>query len=181
MNVYLVLAVGLLFYFVVPFLVIVFVKNSKLSNFFITILFVIFLGILFVGIYFKVSFVGNKVYAVPNFSGEWFNKTINFSFKNIPKFDLVINIIMLIPIGIVCRYLTKKKKLWARILILLVVAIISGICTELGQFILPIPRGVQLSDSLLNMGSVLIGGIVGSVYFAIRNKIHKGSRYSHYH
>jgi len=177
MNVYLVLALGLIFYFVVPFIIIVFVKNRTISRVLMFVLFIAFLVVLFIGIYFKVSFVGNKVYAVPDFSGKWFNKTINLSFKNIPKFDLIINIIMLIPIGIVCRYLTHRNTAWKRILILLLVAFISGILTELGQFIMPIPRGVQLSDSLLNMLSVLIGGVVASCYFFIRSKINKGKRY----
>jgi VanZ family protein len=171
-----VLAVGLIFYFIVPFLIIMFINNKKVSNILMCILFAMFLVILFVGIYFKVSFVGNKVYAVPDFSGEWFNKTINLSFSSIPKFDFVINIIMLIPIGIVCRYLTRNKKIWARILILLCVAFISGILTELGQFILPIPRGVQLSDSVLNMISVVIGSVVASVYYLIKKVVFKGRR-----
>lgn len=176
MNIHLVLAVGLVFYFVVPFIIIMFIKNRKVSNILMSVLFAVFLVILFVGIYFKVSFVGNKVYAVPDFSGEWFNKTINLSFKNIPKFDFVINIIMLIPIGIVCRYLSQKKSALKRVLILIIVAVISGVLTELGQFILPIPRGVQLSDSILNMISVVIGGIVASIYYLIKSFVFKNKR-----
>ena len=173
MNIYLVLAIGLIFYFIIPFIVIVFVRNKRVSNGIMLILFILFLAVLFVGIYFRVDFVDNKVYAIPNFSGEWFNKTISFSFKNISKFDIVINLVMLIPVGIVCRYLTNRKNTLKRVLILLCVAFISGVLTELGQFILPIPRGVQLSDSLFNMASVLIGGCVGSVYYAVKNIIFK--------
>ncbi len=65
MSVHLVLAIGLIFYFIIPFLIIVFVKNQRVSKLLMSILFVAFLAILFVGIYFKVSFVDNKVYAVP--------------------------------------------------------------------------------------------------------------------
>ena len=119
--------------------------------------------------------VENKVYAVPDFSGKWFNKTINLSFNNIPKFDFVINIIMLIPVGVVCRYLTQNKSFFKRVLILIIVAVVSGILTELWQFILPIPRGVQLSDSLLNMISVLIGGVFAEICFIIKNKVGKNS------
>lgn len=173
MNVYLVLALGLIFYFLVPFIVIMFVKNKKAGNIIMSTLFAMFLVVLFIGIYFKVSFVGNKVYAVPDFSGKWFNKTINISFSSIPKFDFLINIIMLIPIGIVCRYLTQNKKFVKRLLILICVAFVSGILTELGQFILPIPRGVQLSDSLLNMLSVLIGGAVASFYYLLKNLVYR--------
>jgi len=176
MNVYFVLSVGLLFYFIVPFIIIMFVKNRKISNILMGILFTLFLVILFIGIYFKVSFVNNKVYAVPDFTGEWFNKTINLKLNNIPKFDLVINIIMLIPIGIVCRYLTQRKVVWKRIIILLMVAFVSGILTELGQFIMPIPRGVQLSDSLLNMLSVVIGGVIASFYYLIKGVVLKNRR-----
>lgn len=173
MSVYLVLAIGLVFYFIIPFIIISFVKSRRVSKIFMMLLFIVFLVVLFIGIYFKVSFVNNKVYAVPDFSGKWFNKTINLSLTNIPKFDFVINIIMLIPVGIVCRFLNQRKEVWKRILILVLVAFISGILTELGQFILPIPRGVQLSDCLLNMLSVLIGGIFASLCFAVRKKIIK--------
>ena len=176
MNVYLVLALGLVCYFLVPFVIIMFVKNRRVSNVLMVTLFILFLVVLFVGIYFRVSFEGNKVFAKPIFTGEWFNKEINLSFKNIPKFDFVINLIMLIPVGIVCRYLTHRKKVCARIFILIVVAFISGILTELGQFILPIPRGVQLSDSILNMISVLIGGCVASFYYLIKKLVFKNRR-----
>ena len=173
MNVYLVLAVALIFYFIIPFIVIVFVRNRKISNAILGVMFAVFLIVLFVGIYFKISFVNNKVFAVADFSGKWFNKEINLSFKNIPKLDLFVNLVMLIPIGIVCRYLTYRKKLSIRIVILLIVAILSGVLTELGQFIMPIPRGVQLSDCVFNIISVLVGGIFASLCFVIKKAIYK--------
>jgi len=170
MNVYLVLSVGLICYFIVPFIIIVFIKNRKVSNVLMTLLLIAFLVILFLGIYCKVYFVDDKVFVKPDFSGEWMSKTVNFKFNIVSKFDFFINLILLIPIGIVTRYLTKDRKAWARILIILVVAFVSGILTELGQFILPIPRSVQLTDSVLNMISVLIGAIVASFYYFIRKK-----------
>ena len=176
MNVYLVLAIATLFYFIIPFMVIVFIKNRKICTFFMVTLFLMFLVVLFVGIYFKVSFINNMVYAVPDFSGEWFDKTINLSFANISTFDLVINLVMLIPVGVFCRYATRNKFIGSRILILLLVAVISGVLTELGQFILPVPRSVQLSDSLLNMVSVLIGGFVGVICFSVRKNKNKRRR-----
>lgn len=173
MNVYLILALGLTFYFIVPFLIIMFVKNKKASNVLMFILFVTFLVVLFLGIYCKVSFLDNKVFINFDFSGDWFNKEINWSLTNITKFDFVINIIMLLPVGMVCRFLTNSKSIWIRIIILISVSIVSGFLTEFGQFVLPIPRGVQLSDSLLNAGSVIIGGAVAEFYYLLKRLIFK--------
>ena len=173
MNIYLALVLGVMFYFLVPFFIVVFVKNAKVKNVLITIMFISFLVALFIGIYFKVSITNNKVLVTPDFSGNWCSKKINFSFSNITRFDFLINIVMLIPIGMLTIYLMQRKKLWQKILVLCLVAFVSGILTELGQFILPIPRSVQLSDSILNIISVVMGGLIMSVYIKFKNIIFK--------
>ena len=173
MNIWLVLLLGLLFYLVVPFVVIMFVKNKRISNIITICLTVVFLIVVFLGIYCNVVFDVNKVFIKFNFSGQWCNKPINWSLLNISKLDFIINITMLIPIGIICRYFTANKNIRHRILLLLIVAVISGILTELGQYVLPIQRSVQLSDCLLNILSVVIGGAVASFYYILKKAIFK--------
>jgi len=171
MNVYVVLALGLVFYFVVPFIVIVFGKSKSIGSIIISILSLLFLMALVIGLYSTLTFKNNAVFFNFDFTNLWFNKNINWQLKLPTKFDFIINIILLIPVGVACRYFTQNKKLGIRIIILTIVAFVTGILTELGQYILPVYRSVQLTDTLLNIISVILGGCFASLCFVIKKFI----------
>ena len=81
----------------------------------------------------------------------------------IDKVDLLINIVMLIPIGLTVVYFNNKS-IVSKFVVLVIVGVVMGVSLETIQFILPVVRSVQLSDALLNTFSVVLGGIIGLLY-----------------
>lgn len=169
----LILILGIACYFVLPFCIWCF-KNDKVKTILTICFFALYLIVLFMGVFGQLE-IGNKVVTINfDFSKEWCSKTIGFSFANIGKFDLVINIVMLIPVGMFIYFLSRKKKWWLKILILVGFGFLTGFFIETCQFILPIPRSVQLSDALLNMVSAFLGGMIAWFYtWFISKFIHK--------
>ena len=74
---------------------------------------------------------------------------------------------MMIPIGIATLYFVRNKKIRTKIFVIILVSCLSGVIIELLQFILPIPRGVEVADGVLNMLSVSIGALIGLVQLCI--------------
>lgn len=174
---WLVLTIGILCYLVLPLIIWGCVKNEKTKNVLTIIFFSLYCVVLFCGVFGAVAPGAEKVKIIFDFSGKWAAKTINWGFGGISTFDLVINLVMLIPVGMAALYFARKKSITAKLLIIIVVALLSGFLIELFQFILPIPRGVQLSDAVLNAVSVAIGALLAWLYLAmIKRCKNKGKR-----
>lgn len=162
----LIVVLGCLLTFVIPLLLVLFVKNKSVLKWFVVGLLSVYMIILFVGVFGAYSFE-NGVYKV------WFDfshfdkqRTIDFDIFDVGKIDAIINLIMLIPIGLVCVYFSRKnmkRLVW----LLPVLGVFSGVFIEGCQYVFPIVRSVQLSDVILNAISVCIGGVVGIVYVLI--------------
>jgi len=168
-SIYIVLSIGLVCYFILPFLILVFVRKQNLRKVLIIIMLILFSLILFVGVTSVFVIKGNMVYISFDFTYSGLNKNINWKFEmNI--IDYVINTIMLIPVGISIVYFNHKNISKAYVLLALV-GFLVGISIESLQYFLPILREVQLSDVLLNTLSTIIGGLIGFLYMCISNKI----------
>lgn len=175
----LILILGVLSFFVLPFGIWC-IKNEKVKNILTICFFCLYLGVLFCGVFGKLS-IGEKVVKIDfDFGGQWCAKTIRWSPTNIGTFDLVINLVMLFPVGMIIFYFVRKKKWWARLLCLIGFGLLTGLLIETCQFILPVPRSVQLSDALLNMTSAFVGGMIawGYLWF-IEKFIHKNRIYNY--
>ena len=137
-------------------------KGSFLIRFIVDIVFLGYLVVLCVGVFAKVDFDMTTTYIEWDFSHGWANKLINVSLSNIDKTDLFLNLIMLVPIGI---YIAFKSDFGDHVsfVVLFFAGLMLGLGIELFQFVLPIPRSVQLSDVLLNSASVCIGGFYGYI------------------
>lgn len=167
----LVLVLGAIFFFVLPFIIWSCFKKEKVQKILTIIYFCCYLCVLVIGV-FGVLDIGEKYISFHfDFSHEWCAKTINFSLSNIGKFDLVINLVMLFPAGMFILFLARHKKWWVKLLLLVCIGLAIGISIETLQFILPISRSVQLSDALLNMVSVFVGGLIAWGYLWIISKI----------
>ena len=162
----LVIVLGAICYFILPFLLWALIKNQKLKTILTTIFICLYLGVLFVWVIGKLSISSKYIIVDFDFSGEWCAKNIRF-FEYISTFDLVINLVMLFPIGMYIYYLAQRKKWWAKILMLLGFGLLTGLFIETCQFILPIPRSVQFSDAVFNMISIFVGGLIawGEIWF----------------
>lgn len=119
--------------------------------------------ILFFGITSRIVIDNNFAIVSLDYSANWCDKTINFSLLKIDKIDLLINIVMLIPIGLTVVYFNNKS-IVSKFVVLVIVGVVMGVSLETIQFILPVIRSVQLSDVLLNTFSVVLGGIIGLLY-----------------
>lgn len=167
MNIYLVFAFVFLFYIVAPTTCVLCIKNYKALKILSYIFLALFVCVLVVGVFGKVS-IGKTVSVSFDFSGNWFSKRFNFLPYTFDLQDILINVVMLIPIGLFCAVNFKHKILWG-----LILGLIIGISIEVLQFALPIIRSPQLSDVILNTISSVIGVLFGLILICVRNKIHK--------
>lgn len=166
----LVLILGVIFFFVVPFVIWCF-KSEKLQKILMIIYFCCYLCVLFVGVFGSLS-IGERYITINfDFTRDWRAKPINISLSGIGKFDLIINLVMLYPAGMFILFLARRKKWWIKLIMLATIGLAIGATIETLQFILPVPRSVQLSDALLNMTSVFIGGLIGWAYLWIIGRI----------
>lgn len=170
----LVLAVGGFSYLVLPFLIWM-PRNNKTKTILSTIFFMLYLGVLVAGVLGQIAISKESISISFDFSGEWFAKTINtkVDFAAITQFDLIINLVMLVPVGMFVLFLARKKRVWLRFVLLCIFGLLSGALIEFMQFALPISRYVQVTDVLLNMASVLGGGIIAWLYLVLIKKIRK--------
>lgn len=170
-NLNLIYILVLCLYILVPMIIFVFVNNDKYRNILNIILLVIFSFFLIVGVLCNFEYNGNRVYIFFDFTyiGQ---KTIDYRIFNNGKVDMLINFIMLVPIGIsiVGLNLNNKNKIFA---LLFTVGFVVGFAIELLQLILPINRAVQFIDVILNGLSVVLGGIVAGFYLFIKKLINK--------
>lgn len=171
-NLILAITLGCVCYLVIPFTILC-VRNKKAQRILSIICLFLFDIILLVGVWGKIDITANEVQISFDFAGKWCAKNIDWTISKISTFDLVINLVMLIPIGIFVCFWSKDKPIQARILLLIASGFLSGTLIELSQFILPITRSVQLTDVLLNTASVLIGGIICMIFILIISKIQK--------
>lgn len=166
LNTIAVFVVALLAYFVVPIFVLL-IKNKKAQNIVLWALFGIYVCILLVGVWGKIDVGKDFVFVDFDFSKGWANKNVSFSFKNLTTFDIAVNLIMFIPVGFVVWFKTTNRKCWCRILLLVGVGLCCGLFVEIAQYILPVPRSVQLSDVVFNTISVMIGGLICALYMLL--------------
>lgn len=160
-----------IFYLVFPFLIML-IRNKKTQKILSIVSFCIFIAILIVGTLGKIDI--SKTTTTISFQkfGNWFDKNISFSFSHLTKQDIIINLLMLIPIGTFTCYCFENLKTWKKIFISLAVGFICGMLIEFCQFMFPVPRSVQLSDIIFNAISVLFGALICVLYQFIINKIY---------
>ena len=173
-NLIFVLVMGGVCYFVLPFLLWL-IKNEKARTVLTIIFFSLFILVLFAGVFGQISIDKKTVSVSFNFDGEWFSKSINTNvdLKNITKFDLIINLVMLLPVGMFVVFMYRKARWWGRAILLVLFGVMSGIFIEIMQYSLPIDRYVQLTDVILNAISVVAGGVIAWIYLGIIKLIRK--------
>ncbi len=163
MNIYVVLFLLIVYYAIVPLLLSL-IQNDAIQKRLYIIYLLGFVSVLICGVFGQVQFGHNiKVFFA------WSTAPKQFVFNIIPDglIDMVDNIVLLIPIGIVVyKFARKNKLLWAFIWGLGV-----GLFIELMQFLLPIMRYPSISDVLLNGISSFFGAAYMFIMFWLKEKI----------
>lgn len=171
-NTTLIIILAIFFYLIYPFFIML-IKNKKIQKALAIVSLCIFIAILTIGTLGKIDISKEKTIISFEKSGTWANKTISFSFSNLILQDIIINILMLLPIGFFVSYIFENKKWWEKILLSTAIGLCCGILIEFCQFIFPVPRSVQLSDAILNMISSTLGSILYLFYRFVIKKIYE--------
>ncbi len=158
-------------YIILPFLILLLPNKARKICAIISL--IGFIIALLMGVWGKIDINRDYISFAFDFSGSWCAKSINLSFDNLSKLDIVINLLMLIPVGIFSFYAIKKYNVALRLLFVTAIGLCCGAMIELTQFVLPVPRSVQLSDVIFNGISTLIGALICWLYSIIIDKIRR--------
>lgn len=160
---------ALICYFVLPLMILIFVKNYKSVKKITFALLIIYIVILVIGVWTRVDVTRNVVKISLDYSYGFFNKSIRWGFSNLKIFDILVNLVMLMPIGL-SLVILKKEPFITLLIKSVILGFIVGFIVELGQYILPIYRAIQLSDVIFNMISLVFGTIIGKIFLIITKR-----------
>lgn len=156
-----------------PLFVLSFVKNGKGKTFIMSLFLILYLALLVVFIIGDVGITRTNVTIGFDFTHGVGGKVVNWTFADLTLMDTLINIVMLIPLGIILGYFFRHLSVLKAVLTCWYLGFAFGFILELSQYILPIARSVQLSDAIFNMISLFIGGFIGRVCVGLSKKIYK--------
>ncbi|MBQ7603120.1 MAG: VanZ family protein [Clostridia bacterium] len=159
-----------LMFFAVPIVCYLFCSNEilhKLRN----LLLAFYVLVLLIGVTGHIVFDGNVVHVDYSFTKEWGNKDMSWGFDELSWIDFALNILMLIPIGAFIASGQKKRKVWQTIILSCLVGMLVSLGIETLQYILPVNRSVQFSDTLFNTVSAGLGAIMILAFINLRPKV----------
>ena len=166
LNATICLIIALALYFIVPVLLLL-VKNKRVQKWLILSLFLLYLIFLLIGVFFRVTIKNNLLKITLDFSYTA-TKTISFGFTKLYTTDVLLNLVMLMPIGYIYSFFSSGKTV-KKVIFSLVIGLCIGLIIETGQFFLPVRRSVQLSDVIINGMSLMLG----TLYIEIFSKLLK--------
>lgn len=161
-NIYLASLTMFFLMVIVPPVVLFFFKNKPKTIKIITIILgIVYAVLLIIGTTAKVYMNGaNVVISYPN-SDKWFS--LHFAIFNTGKANILVNLALLFPVGLIVSVFSKNRRFVKTILISLVISILI----ELFQFILPIHRTTELADVILNT----LSGLLSALYCKLLDKL----------
>ncbi len=172
-NTYIIVGVWLGLFVVLPLLLLAFMKNGKAKSAILSVLMILYLGVIVVGVISDLTITKSTTTINFDFSGKVGGKPVNWNFENLTSFDIIVNLVMLFPLGMFIAYFIRHIRPMNSLLICWYIGFVVGFILELLQFVLPISRSVQLSDAVFNMISLFIGGFFGSLLTSLATKIYK--------
>lgn len=135
--------------------------SNQMLNRFRNLLLVFYVITLFVGVTCHVQFNDNVVSVNYEFTKIWGNKDMFWGFDNLTVLGVVLNLVMLVPLGAYVASSTKKEMpWWQTILLACFVGLIVSLFIEAMQFELPINRVVEFSDTVFNTISAGLGALM---------------------
>ena len=159
-----------LMFFAVPIVCYLFCSQQVLQKWR-CLLLAFYVLVLLIGVTGHVVFDGNVVHVDYLFTKEWGNKDMSWGFAELSWIDFALNILMLIPIGAFIASGQKKRKVWQTIMLACLVGMLVSLGIETLQYILPVERSVQFSDTLFNTVSAGLGAIMILAFINLRPKV----------
>lgn len=158
-NLVLVIIFCVLMFIIAPIVCYIFCKREVLNQ--IRYIFLMFyIIVLFVGTTSDVSISDGLVHVNYSFAKIWGNKEMFWGFDSLGWFDVFSNLFMLIPIGTYIASDSKDRALWQTLFITCLWGMIVSLIIESMQYILPVNRCVEFSDTLFNTISAGIGALI---------------------
>ncbi len=158
--------------FIVPTAIILSCKNIQAFRIIMWIFAILFIICLLAFVLLYVEIYKSYVTIEFRLEGGWFSKNIELNLKK-SKIDILVNTLMLMPLGAPLMALFYKKGVKLKLLWATIIGLGIGVFIEFCQFMLPIPRTVQVTDALLNMISLFIGAVYFGLFMRLRKKIYK--------
>ena len=161
-------------YIICPIVLRLLINKKKINTILSLVLLILFLIVLFLGVFTNCSVTYPSIKISFSTNGLWASEYIRFNIFKLSIFDLCVNAIMLLPIGVIFSlfYYYKNPTLSIKKLLLwlMLIGFLSGLFIEAMQFILPIERAIQLSDIILNTISCVLGGVYFFILLKIKTK-----------
>lgn len=142
-------------YFIVP-IIMMFTKDDKMYRLIRNLVLSSFFVVLLIGVIGDIDYTKEKIYIGFDWLGVSCGKEVLWGVNKF-KPDIYINLLMLVPLGMILFVQDKKNKKKFSIFKPLFVGFFIGVVIEFLQFILPIRRSVQLQDAVCNSVSFLLG------------------------
>ncbi len=142
--------------------------NSRQARIVNTSLVIIYTLMLMIGVLFSVKISNTTARLTLDLSGK-FCDIDKISLYDLTPTNIVINLMILLPYAPHIRKVSHKNYL----LNCLMFGVFIGLSIELIQFILPVPRTVELTDILYNAISLFLGGIIVKFTLFVVDKRHK--------
>lgn len=155
-----------------PMLLLLFLKNGKAKSVILGILLALYIILALAIVVANLSITNGIIKIQYNYDIEFNEKIINFGFNNLSIIDVIIDLIILIPIGLILAYFLRHLKPLTAIMFCWYFGFAFGFIFELLQFIVPVTRGVNVSDAIFNMLSLFIGGLFGRMFVSISKRIY---------
>ena len=153
-----------------PILLLIFLKKAK--SVILGILLALYIILALAIVVANLSISNGLIKIQYNYDIEFNEKIINFGFNNLSIIDVIIDLIILIPIGLILAYFLRHLKPLTAIMFCWYFGFAFGFIFELLQFIVPVTRGVNVSDAIFNMLSLFIGGLFGRMFISISKRIY---------
>ena len=171
-NLILCIVFAVLMCIIVPIVCYIFCNNNSLKKFR-NLLLVFYIIALFIGVTAQIKIDGNVVSVNYEFTKIWGNKEMFWGFENLTTLTIILNLVMLMPLGSYLASANTNKKWWQTVLFTCVVGMLVSLFIETLQYCLPIPRVVEFSDTLFNTISCGLGALMIVIFKKARNKMQK--------
>lgn len=154
-NLWLAISLIILLELIVPTILCLTLKNKPLSLKVCTIILaVLFFAFLFVGTTAEVTLKNNIIKVNYVFTDSWFDFKIKFGSTSIS--NIMVNIVLLFPVSYIV-FVFSKTNYFAKCIFF---AFVVSLIIETYQWVLPIPRGTEIIDLILNT----LCGVVSYLY-----------------
>ena len=126
--------------------------------------------VLLIGVTSHITFSDGLVHIDYTFAKIWGDKDMFWGFADLTILDVLFNLLMLVPIGAYIASSDRERSIGQVLGISCIIGLIISLVIETTQYILPVDRVVQFSDTLFNVISAGLGAMMIYAFKGLRKK-----------